>query len=48
MKINSADALDGIRRKALKALAVRETSKRSGTAAACGLDLGTPHIQILC
>ena len=48
MKINSADALESIRRKAAKALAVRESNKRAGTVAACGLDLGTPHIQILC
>ena len=48
MKIKSADALDGIRRKAAKALSVRESNKRSGTVAACGLELGTPHIQILC
>ena len=47
MKINSADALEGIRRKAAKALSVRETNKRSGTVAPCGLDLGTPHIQSL-
>ena len=48
MKITSADALDGIRRKAAKALSVREASKRSGSVAPCGLELGTPHIQILC
>ena len=38
MKINSADALESIRRKASKALSVREASKRSGTIAPCGLD----------
>ena len=48
MKIKSADALDGIRRKAAKALSVREANKRAGTIAPCGLETGTPHIQILC
>ena len=48
MKINSADALESIRRKASKALTVREANKRSGTIAPCGLETGTPHIQILC
>ena len=48
MKINSADALEGIRRKAAKALSVRETSKRVGAMKTSGLEQGTPHIQILC
>ena len=48
MKIKSADALEGIRRKAAKALSVRETSKRVGAMKTSGLEQGTPHIQILC
>ena len=38
MKIKSADALDGIRRKAAKALSVRETSKRVGAMKTSGLE----------
>ena len=48
MKINSPDALEGIRREALKALSVREESNKASAAEAAGLDKGTPHMQILC
>ncbi len=48
MKITSADALESIRREAIQALSVREASNTSVTEIACGLDKGTPHMQILC
>ncbi|MBP5566907.1 MAG: SLBB domain-containing protein, partial [Bacteroidales bacterium] len=48
MKITSADALEAIRREAIKALRVREESNVSTSEAACGLDKGAPHMQILC
>ena len=48
MKITSADALEGIRRSAAEALAVREEGDRTVAAEACGLDKGTPHLQVLC
>ena len=48
MKITSADALEGIRRSAAEALAVREEGDRSVSQEACGLDKGTPHLQVLC
>ncbi len=48
MKITSADALEGIRRSAIEALAVREEGDRIPAAEACGLDKGTPHLQVLC
>ena len=48
MKITSADALESIRREAAKALSVREESNQVKNADACGLEKGTPHMQILC
>ena len=48
MKITSADALEAIRCEAVKALRLREESNVSASEAACGLDKGTPHMQILC
>ena len=48
MKITSADALESIRREAAAALSVREKSNESASDLACGLDKGTPHMQILC
>lgn len=48
MKITSADILENIRREAVKALAVREESNQVVRETACGLEKGTPHMQILC
>ena len=48
MKINSSEALERIRKEAIKALKLREESNDSSSAQACGLEKGTPHIQILC
>ena len=48
MKINSADALESIRQEAARALSVREESNLSGSEQSCGLEKGTPHLQILC
>ena len=48
MKITSADVLEDIRRKAIKELAVREESNTTTQESACGLEKGTPHMQILC
>ena len=48
MKITSADVLEDIRRKAVEKLAVREESNRTVQETACGLEKGTPHMQILC
>ena len=48
MKIRSADALESIRREALKALSVREAANSSVLESASGLDKGTPHMEILC
>ena len=48
MKINSSEALERIRKEAVKALKLREESNDSSSAQACGLEKGTPHIQILC
>ncbi|MBR6932519.1 MAG: NAD(P)H-dependent oxidoreductase subunit E, partial [Bacteroidales bacterium] len=48
MKITSSDALERIRQEAARALSVREESDRSAVEESCGLDKGTPHMQILC
>ena len=48
MKITSADALEGIRRAAVDALSVREGSNLTVAETACGLEKGTPHLQVLC
>ena len=48
MKITSADVLEDIRRKAVQELAVREESNKAAQETACGLEKGTPHMQILC
>ena len=48
MKITSADALEGIRKAAAKALSEREESNLSTSQEASGLDKGTLHMQILC
>ena len=48
MKITSADVLEDIRRKAVQKLAVREESNKTVQETACGLEKGTPHMQILC
>ena len=48
MKIVSAEALEALRQEAVKALSIREESNRSDSAAASGLEKGTPHMQILC
>ena len=48
MKITSADVLEDIRQKAVKALSVREESNKVTAETACGLEKGTPHMQVLC
>ena len=48
MKITSPDVLADIRRKAAEALSVREAGNASTAEEACGLEKGTPHLQILC
>ena len=48
MRITSAAELEDIRRKAVQALALREESNKALQENACGLEKGTPHMQILC
>jgi NADH-quinone oxidoreductase subunit F/NADP-reducing hydrogenase subunit HndC len=48
MKITSAAELEDIRRKAVQTLALREESNKVVQETACGLEKGTPHMQILC
>ena len=48
MKITSAAQLEELRRKAAQELAFREESNKALQATACGLEKGTPHMQILC
>ena len=48
MKIKSADALAGIRQKALQELSVREAGDHSENGQSCGLEKGASHMQILC
>ena len=48
MRITSAAELEDIRRKAVQALALREESNKVVQETACGLEKGTPHMQILC
>jgi NADH-quinone oxidoreductase subunit F/NADP-reducing hydrogenase subunit HndC len=48
MKITSAAQLEDLRRKAAQELAFREESNKALQTTACGLEKGTPHMQILC
>ena len=48
MKITSAAQLEDLRRKAAQELAFREESNKVVQETACGLENGTPHMQILC